>query len=525
MKPGNSTDCLATLSAIPDSLKAGRLKKSCFPVIFYKLAPLKIFLTQNPKIMKRIFSVVIAMFALQFAGFAQCPNASITTPGFYPPADQLAPIERGMPYNETVQINVPASFDTTVPPFGTVTVTIDSVNVSSITGAPANITYSCSPSSCTFNGGSAGCITFSGTTNDPAGQYPLSVSITAYVTVPLLGQQTQSTTLDALGITYYLTVIEAGALSATATATPPSICTGGSSMITASVTNGSGSETFSWSDGSTGNPITVNPTGSTTYTVTVTDGGNTATASASVTVEPDPTAVVTPTSQMICNGASATITASGGATYSWSTGETTASITVSPTATTFYTVTVTSAAGCTDTAVDTVEVNPTPAPVAGFDDSTSENTVTFTNTSTGATSYAWNFGDGSSGTDANPTHVYGSNGTFTVTLTATNSCGSDTYSDDVTIVGVGIGSVESSLVFSVYPNPNEGVFTVAFSDNSGKPYSIRVYDLGGKKVFEETLTGSGSVQKQVDLTSLPKGFYTLHLNSEKSSGVQKLTIR
>jgi PKD repeat protein len=55
-------------------------------------------------------------------------------------------------------------------------------------------------------------------------------------------------------------------------------------------------------------------------------------------------------------------------------------------------------------------------------------TVRFTDTSTGSTpmTYAWNFGDGGTSSDQNPTHTYTAIGSYTVTLRATNSLGSDT---------------------------------------------------------------------------------------------------
>jgi PKD repeat protein len=257
--------------------------------------------------------------------------------------------------------------------------------------------------------------------------------------------------LGQLGFTYYLTVIEAGALSVTVTAAPSTICAGESSILTAAVTNGSGSETFAWSgSGSNSDTAIVSPSATTTYTVTVTDGGNTVTGSATVTVNNQP--------------------------------------------------------------------------VAGFTSSSaSMPTIVFTNTSQHATSYSWDFDDGSTGTDANPTHIYEQNGDFDVTLTATNTCGSDTETGTVTITGIYINSVENNLKFVVAPNPSEGVFTVTLAGTDGKPTTMRIYDLSGKSVFEETFTGS--VERQMDLSSLPKGIYTLHLNSEKSGGVQRLVIR
>jgi len=59
--------------------------------------------------------------------------------------------------------------------------------------------------------------------------------------------------------------------------------------------------------------------------------------------------------------------------------------------------------------------------------------VTFTNTSTDAESYAWDFGDGSTSFDANPTHVYKSAGTFTVTLTATNEDGDTEVQKEIVV--------------------------------------------------------------------------------------------
>lgn len=73
--------------------------------------------------------------------------------------------------------------------------------------------------------------------------------------------------------------------------------------------------------------------------------------------------------------------------------------------------------GCSDK--DSVE-----QPVAGFTYTVTNSTVVFTNTSTNALSYQWDFGDGQTSTEASPTNVYKAAGDYTVKLTATGEAGS-----------------------------------------------------------------------------------------------------
>jgi PKD repeat protein/NifU-like protein involved in Fe-S cluster formation len=70
--------------------------------------------------------------------------------------------------------------------------------------------------------------------------------------------------------------------------------------------------------------------------------------------------------------------------------------------------------------------------------------ITLTNESAFATSYLWNFGDGTTSTEANPTHTYAANGTYTIVLTATNSLGSSTISHQVEISAPEITSVTNA---------------------------------------------------------------------------------
>jgi len=196
------------------------------------------------------------------------------------------------------------------------------------------------------------------------------------------------------------------------------ICEGESTVLTAS-----GGSNYSWNTGETTASITVTPTVTTTYTVTgLNQSGNSASDSVTVYVNPNPIADAG-SNVAICEGDSTVLTATGGDTYAWNTGETTQSITVSPTSTTSYTVTVTQN-GCTDSDSVLVLVNPLPNANAGADVTINQGDST-TLTATGGGTYLWNTGETTASITVSP------NTTTTYSVTVTNVGCQDT--DDVTV--------------------------------------------------------------------------------------------
>ncbi|TAL62663.1 MAG: hypothetical protein EPN85_02115 [Bacteroidetes bacterium] len=134
------------------------------------------------------------------------------------------------------------------------------------------------------------------------------------------------------------------------------ICSGQTAALTAS-----GGSNYLWSNGNTNSTINVSPTVTTSYSVTTSNSCGSSTASGTVTVKN--CCSVTPVifsdpGGTVCVGQNVFISASGGVTYSWSTGAAVAYISVTPSVTTTYSVTVTDAAGCTGTAAITVQVDP-----------------------------------------------------------------------------------------------------------------------------------------------------------------------
>jgi len=127
------------------------------------------------------------------------------------------------------------------------------------------------------------------------------------------------------------------------------------------------------------------------------------------------------------------------------------------------------------------------APNAAFVTDTSagsgpwSNIWTFDDQTVGGTSWSWNFGDGNSSTQQNPTNNYGASGTYTVILTVTNAAGcTDTAQSIVTVL-------EGILIPNVFSPNGDGTNDEFYIPNSGlKEYSIEIYDRWGVKIFEST---------------------------------------
>ena len=131
---------------------------------------------------------------------------------------------------------------------------------------------------------------------------------------------------------------------------------------------------------------------------------------------PSISATATPSS--VCLGASSTLNATGGNTYTWSNGMTGSSITVTPSITTTYTVTATSGPGCSGTATVSVTVNPLSTVTASASPATICNGASSVLTASGANTYSWNTG----GNTASITVTPSSTTTYTVTGTNTAGC-------------------------------------------------------------------------------------------------------
>ncbi len=193
---------------------------------------------------------------------------------------------------------------------------------------------------------------------------------------------------------------------------------------------------------------------------------------------------------IICAGASATLTATGGGTYAWSTGATTPDITVTPAGTTTYTVTVTDAGMCTGTSSATITVNPLPTPIITATPGTmvcSPQTITL-DAGPGYSSYMW------TGGGTSQSIVVSMSGTYGVTVTDANGC----------------AGFNSSTV-TINPPPTLSETHVDPSDcftNNGS-IDLMVTPAGSYSYNWSTSNGSGLINGQEDQSGLSIGTYNV----------------
>ncbi|MFT6783486.1 MAG: PKD repeat protein, partial [Saprospiraceae bacterium] len=281
-------------------------------------------------------------------------------------------------------------------------------------------------------------------------------------------------------------------------------------------------------------------TGSTYYTSVKTENGagliNAATSTNGVTVDPPagvPDADFVVYNTTVCLGEAVTLTnsSSNATSYTWSLsgGTLSSSSALNPDAffTTSGTYTVTLNAtgpGGTDVSTQSISVQVNSPAVANASPSGSivqvGSTVTFTNSSTNANGYFWDFGDGNTSTDINPWNVYADNGSYQVMLIAINGvCDNDTSYLNIDVIdNVGITGVDGINAVTIIPNPNNGSFQLDLWVTENITATVTIFDMNGKLIEQSTSTkdltsGKNTIFINSDNMNLADGVYNLRLQT------------
>jgi len=168
---------------------------------------------------------------------------------------------------------------------------------------------------------------------------------------------------------------------------------------------------------------------------------------------------------------------------------------------------VTAGNSCGSSAPSSLNINLGAQPIAGFTFTLNGGQLTLTNTSQNANGYEWNFGDGTTSTQAQPSHVYTTPGTYAVMLIATNACGElDTLIQELTVLGL---EDLGAMGITAYPNPTAGKVTITgLADFVTQGLSI--IDLQGREIMRVTIESN---VHEMDIKHAANGLYLIRIQN------------
>lgn len=301
-------------------------------------------------------------------------------------------------------------------------------------------------------------------------------------------------------------------ISSASTATM--LCAGQPATLTAS-----GSFNYMWSNGSSNAVQTVTPQLTTVYTVSNQTFPCFSTVSTiTIVVNPLPPITIVPSPSALCLGQTATLTASGASTYSWSGGQQTTTISVSPLTNSNYVVSGTSVQGCIASQTLALAVLPLPSINASPLSPTLCAGSAITLSASGASSYLWKPGNAtSSAVSVSPSGT----GNYTVIGTDANGCSNQSVVNIVVQPCTGIeknAGLEGKLI--LYPNPSQGAVTVRFEVGGEK--EILVFNALGSII---TKISTRADVENIDLTEAGKGIYFIKVKADNLSGNYRIIVQ
>ena len=170
-----------------------------------------------------------------------------------------------------------------------------------------------------------------------------------------------------------------------------------------------------------------------------------------------------------------------------------------------------------------------PNATADFSFTTSGLTANFTNLSSDATEYVWDFGDsGALSGLTNPSKTYSTEGNYNVCLTAKNSgspATDDTQCKDVEVVGIGIQDLLLSSAITVFPSPTAGLVNVTLDGISYNEVSVQIFNVLGEEILPaQRLIGGTNGSVQFNLSDVANGSYVVKVQTDKAVATRQITV-
>mgnify|MGYP000934432997 CR=1 FL=1 len=389
---------------------------------------------------------------------------------------------------------------------GSATVSVTGLPLPNISITPS-LTTVCALSPVNFT--ASGAQTYSWSTG--ASGSMAAVSPSALATYSVVGTDSNNCTSSAQAVilTNTLPVIGLSPVNAT-------VCSLSPVSFTAS-----GAVSYTWSGGSNGSTVTLAPASNTVYTVSGTDlnNGCVGTTTFAVNTNSLPVIAIAASAASVCPGSTATFTASGANSFTWTVVNSTGSVvSITPSANAVYTVSGTDNFGCVGT--KTVSLDLFNLPTISVTPQTS--TICLNEVATfsvaGANTFTWQPGAGT-GTTFTASPIVLSQ--YTVTGTDGNNC------DNSAVVTLFVNSctglsetADNNALIRLFPNPTNGVITAKFDYEGVK--EILIIDETGKAIEIRTTEQRSEV---FDLTKYAKGIYLVRVQSKSATGYFRISVQ
>ncbi len=320
---------------------------------------------------------------------------------------------------------------------------------------------------------------------------------------------------------FAITISSAVAPTITISAAHDTICAGSSASFTATISGGGSTPGYQWLVGGT-----PSGTGSTFATASLTDGAvvscvltsslscanphSVTSTGITMTVGAMPSPSIVPSGNIhVCAGDSILLTASGGDTYTWSTGQT--GTTIYATQSAGYNVTATTKYGCSVALFGgvVVAVSSPAVPVISA--------AGFTLSSTAAAHYQWLFNNTPMTADTTQSITASANGNYIVVVSDADGC--FTPSAAYTVTGVGIQDVAAMNAIRLYPVPNHGSFAVDVQEYNNT--ALAIYDIYGQEVYRRDISATHT---EISDAALSPALYFVQIQSGNLHHTVKMQV-
>ncbi len=317
------------------------------------------------------------------------------------------------------------------------------------------------------------------------------------------------------------TINEPAPIVVTETITEPT-CGNSDGQISVNVSGGTPPYTYLWSNAET--TSSISGIGAGIYDLTVTDTNGCFTIeNYLVNDQGAPLVSISSITDATCNGncdGAINTDVSGGTIpyqFLWSNGETTQNI--DSLCAGNYSLTVTDSLNCSAVALGAVN-EPTPLSISlssTNDDGTGTGTSSVV-ASGGTPGYSYLWDDPNAQITPTATGLF--NGLYNVTVTDVNGC---TISDTITVhLVTSIENIKHLAVIKIFPNPNNGNFTIKIDGQVNNTINVQIYNISGQKIYEDKIN---SKIKSIALPNIKEGVYFIKLFNDQINSIKKIIIK